>query len=265
MSALWTILKSIQFFPDVIDIILVGLLFFLLFSLLRETRSYAALRGLMIILIASFFMFFVAKFAQMSALRLIFERFWIVTVLVFLIVFQNEFRKALTDIGQIRLFRAFFTPSGRYLDEIIKAVMAMSSRNVGALIAIERRNPLRPYVETGVPLDAVITAELLRTIFAPVTPLHDGAVIIRNEKVAAAGCILPLSIDPAISKELGTRHRASLGLSEETDAVVICVSEETGIISLAVSGRLSRGETENTLRHKLESLLDIPAEPEPIS
>lgn len=257
MNALWTILRNVQIFPDVVDILMVATLFFMLFSLLRETRSYAALRGLMIILIGSFFFFFVAKFLKMSALTLIFERFWIIAVLVFLIVFQNEFRKALTDIGQIRLFRVLFHPSGQYLDEIIKAVMVMSARNVGALIAIERRNPLRAYAETGVKLDAAITAELLRTIFSPVTPLHDGAVIIRNEKIVAAGCILPLSINPTIGKDLGTRHRASLGLSEETDAVVICVSEETGIISMAVSGRLSRGETENTLRHKLESLLDI--------
>lgn len=262
MNALWTILKTIQFFPDVVDILLVAALFFMLFSLLRETRSYAALRGLMIILIASFFIFFMAKFLKMSALTLIFERFWIVAVLVFLIVFQNEFRKALTDIGQIRLFRAFFNPGGKYLDEIIKAVMVMAARNVGAIIAIERRNPLRAYADTGVILESAITSELLRTIFAPVTPLHDGAVIIRNEKLAAAGCILPLSANPTISKDLGTRHRASLGLSEESDAVIICVSEETGIISLAVSGRLSRGETENTLRHKLESLLDIQSDEE---
>lgn len=260
MNALWTILRNVQIFPDVVDILMVATLFFMLFSLLRETRSYVALRGLMIILIASFIIFFMAKFLKMSALTLIFERFWIVVVLVFLIVFQNEFRKALTDIGQIRFFRALFTPSGLYLDEIIKAVMVMSARNVGALIAIERRNPLRAYADTGTKLDSVITSELLRTIFAPVTPLHDGAVIIRNEKLDAAGCILPLSINPTLSKDLGTRHRASLGLSEESDAVVICVSEETGIISLAVSGRLSRGETENTLRHKLESLLDIQTE-----
>jgi diadenylate cyclase len=260
MNALWSIIKSVELFPDVLDILLVAALFFMLFSLLRETRSYAALRGLMIILIASFFIFFIAKFLKMSALTLIFERFWIVAVLVFLIVFQNEFRKALTDIGQIRLFRVLFNPSAQFLDEVIKAVMIMSARNVGALIAIQRRNPLRVYDDTGTKLEATITAETLRTIFAPVTPLHDGAVVIRNEKIAAAGCILPLSINPSLGKDLGMRHRAALGLSEETDAVVITVSEETGIISLAVSGRLSRGETENTLRHKLESLLDITPE-----
>jgi diadenylate cyclase len=260
MNALWSIIKSIEFIPDVLDIVLVASAFFLLFSLLRETRSYAALRGLIILLLASFFTFFVAKFLKMSAMTLIFERFWIVAVLVFLIVFQNEFRKALTDLGQIRIFRALFNPSGKYLDEIIRAIMVLSARNVGALIAIERRNPLRVHIDTGTRLDASISAELIRTIFAPVTPLHDGAVIIRNEQIAAAGCILPLSINPNLGKDLGMRHRASLGLSEESDAVVICVSEETGIISLAVNGRLSRGETENTLRHKLESLLDIPPE-----
>jgi diadenylate cyclase len=247
---------------DVIDILLVAGLFYLLFSLLKETRSAVALRGLIAILLISFGVFFVAKYAHLSAVAIIFERFWVIGILVFVIVFQNEFRKALTEVGQIKIFRHFFVSSGRYCDELAKAVGTMSSRKTGALIAIERRNSLKAYADTGTPIDSEISSEILRTIFAPYTPLHDGAVIIRNERIVAAGCILPLSDNPELSKELGTRHRAAVGLSEETDAIVIVVSEETGTISLAVHGDLMRGQTGESMKQKLMEILDIEGERE---
>jgi len=131
---------------------------------------------------------------------------------------------------------------------------------VGALIAIERRNPLRVYAGTGTTLDASITEELIRTVFTHLTPLHDGAMIIRNGRIEAAGCILPLTDSLDLSRDLGTRHRAALGLSEETDAVVIVVSEETGTISLAFGGNLNRGQNSEKLREQLTTLLNLKSE-----
>jgi diadenylate cyclase len=264
MKELLAIIAGMQF-SDVIDIVLVSVLFYFLFALLKETRSAVALRGLISIMILSFLGFFLAKVFNLSAVRLIFERFWIVILLVFLIVFQNEFKKALTDIGQLKVFRHFFHQSGVFLEEILKAIGIMSSRRIGALIAVERRNPLKAYADTGTAIDSAITSELVRTIFAHYTPLHDGAMIVRGDRIVAAGCILPLTNDPNLSKELGTRHRAAIGLSEETDAVVLVVSEETGSISVAVHGNLYRNQTLDSLRSQLQQLLGIESEVESAS
>lgn len=261
MKELVGIIAGMQF-TDVVDILLVSVLFYFLFALLKETRSAVALRGLISIMIVSFLVFFFAKVLNLSAVSMIFERFWIVVLLVFLIVFQNEFKKALTDIGQLKIFRHFFHQSGAFLEEILKAVGIMSSRRIGALLAIERRNPLKSYADTGTAVDSAITSELVRTIFAHYTPLHDGAMIVHGDRIVAAGCILPLTNDPNLSKELGTRHRAAIGLSEETDAVVLVVSEETGTISLAVHGNLYRNQTLDSLRSELQQLLDIESEVE---
>ena len=160
----------------------------------------------------------------------------------------------------MRIFRAFFAQSVEFLDELIGAVGMMAKQRVGALIAIERLNSLKVYCDTGIPLDAVGTGEILRTVFSHPTPLHDGAVIVRGDRIVAASCILPLSNNPTLSKELGTRHLAAVGLSEETDAAVIAVSEETGIISLAFQGRLERRQTPEGLRNALADLLEIPSE-----
>jgi len=247
-------------FVDVVDILIVAAIFYLLFSILRETRSAVALRGLVSLLIFSFLVYFLAETARLNAVTMIFRSFWIVVVLVFIVAFQHEFKRALTTIGQMRLFRVFFTQSVEFLDELIQAVTTMAKQRVGALIAIERLNSLKIYADTGIPLDAVVTSEMLRTIFARPSPLHDGAVIIRGDRIIAASCILPLSDNPTLSKELGTRHRAAVGLSEETDAAVIVVSEETGIVSLAVGGRLQRRQTPETLRAALVELLEIHSE-----
>jgi diadenylate cyclase len=187
----------------------------------------------------------------------IFENLWILIVLVFMMVFQNEFKKALTQVGQLRVFRVLFTQPGEHINEIIKAVKIMASRHVGALIAIERRNSLRVYAETGTQIDSMVQSELLRTIFTPYSPLHDGAVILSGDRLVAASCILPLTAATDISKDLGTRHRAALGLSEETDAIVIVVSEETGTVSLAIDGRLERPLTPEELKKHLETELGI--------
>ena len=259
MQQLWGLLSNISIM-DVLDILVMAGLFFLVLSLLKETRSSVALRGLVAIILFSFGGYLLAKALNLAGVAYIFGNFWIIIVLIFLIVFQNDFKKALTDLGQMRIFRAFFKQSGEYLEELVKAVDIMSVRKIGALIAIEHRNPLKVYVGTGTPLDATVSSGLICTIFTHLTPLHDGAVIIRNNRIEAAGCILPLTDSPDVGKELGTRHRAAIGLSEETDAVVIVVSEETGTISLAVNGRLHRGQTSDTLREQLTEFLNITME-----
>ncbi|KPL11238.1 hypothetical protein AMJ85_04080 [candidate division BRC1 bacterium SM23_51] len=245
---------------DVLDILVVAAIFYLLFRLLRETRSAVALRGLVSLLLFSFLVFFLAEVARLNAVTLIFRSFWIVVLLVFIVAFQHEFKRALTNVGQMRIFRVLFTQSGEFLDELIGAVGMMAKQRVGALIAVERLNSLKVYCDTGIPLDAVVTAEILRTVFTRPTPLHDGAVIVRGDRIVAASCILPLSNNPTLSKELGTRHRAAIGLSEETDAAVIVISEETGVVSLAFHGRLERRQTPESLRDALADLLEIRSE-----
>lgn len=256
MKEIWSLLSGIRF-NDIIDILIVTALFLTLFLIVRETRSTVALRGLISLLILSFGLFLIAKIFHFRAVTLIFERFWIIGILVFVIVFQNEFRRALTQFGQMRFFRHFFVPSTEFIDEVVKAVTAMSNRRIGALIAIEQKNPLKVYSDTGCRIDAEVTSELLRTIFTPYSALHDGAVIIVGNRIATGGCILPLTSDITISRSLGTRHRAAIGLSEETDSIIIVVSEETGNISLAINGKLTGPQTPENLKKVLENLLGI--------
>lgn len=256
MKELWSILSGIQI-SDLIDLVLVALLFYFLFSLIKQTRSAVAMRGLISLLVVAFGLFFVAQVAHLRATSLIFERFWTLGLLVFIVVFQNEFRRALTQIGQMRLFRHFFEQSGEFVDELVKSVSAMSNRRIGALIAIERKNPLKVYSDTGNKIDADVTSELIRTIFTPQSALHDGAVIVVGNRIAAAGCILPLTSNPAVSKSLGTRHRAAMGLTEEADCVVVVVSEESGNISVAINGKLTGNQTPENLTKVLENVLGI--------
>jgi len=239
----------------------VALVFYFIFLMLRESRAAVALRGMIAILVGSLLIYFCAFAFGLTALRVVFNRFWVVVILMFIIVFQQDFRRALTQVGQMRIFRRLFMQGGQHLDEVVEAVRNMAKRRVGAIVAFERRNSLRVFAETGTRVDAHVTAELLRTIFTAYSPLHDGAVIVRDERLVAAGCILPLSADDSLSKDLGTRHRAALGLSEESDAVVVVVSEETGIVSLAVHGALRRGLSAEELREALIAELELEVNP----
>lgn len=246
---------------DIFDILCVAIIFYAIFTLLLETRSFVALMGFITIMVGSMLLFLVAITWQMKAMILIFKHFWIVVVLIFLIVFQNEFKKALTDIGRMRLLRSMFTSREKHaLGEVVQAVGVMAGRNIGALIAFERRNPLKSHTETGTRLDAAVSAELIRTVFTHYAPLHDGALIIKGDQMIAAGCILPLTENPSLSSELGTRHRAGIGLTEQTDAVVVVVSEETGTISLVKDGKIERGLEIEQLQRRLEKELDIEVE-----
>ncbi len=256
MDRLVSIFESIGT-KDAVDIFAVSLVFFLIFLLLRESRSFVALRGLVIVIVCGVLIWVISKVTSLTATARFLERSLTLVVIVFVVLFQNELKKALTDFGQATIFHWFLNPSTFDIDEIIKAVTRLSERKIGALIAIERRNSLRPYIEVGTPMDALVSAELMRTIFAIQTPLHDGAIIIRNDRIAAAGCLLPLSENPKLSKDLGTRHRAGIGLTEETDSIAIICSEETGTISIAIEGRIERNESAESLKQKLKTYLSI--------
>ena len=160
-------------------------------------------------------------------------------IIAFLIIFQPELRRGLASLGQKPVF-AVFQREHFLIDELVKATSALSRKKIGGLIAIEREAALAPYLESGVQLDSKVNSELINTIFMPNTPLHDGGIVVQGNKIIAAGCLFPLTQNPTVSKTVGTRHRAAMGLTEESDSIVIVISEETGAISIAIGGRLTR-------------------------
>ena len=242
-----------QILVDVIDILIVAFLFYRLFAMIKGTRAAQMFVGLVFIVIASI----VAQWFRLNALNWIIGSLKTVWVILFVILFQPELRALLTHVGQNRLLRALIrVGDGGVLKEILSAVEDMSKERRGALIVVERDMGLRDYIETGTKLDAAVTKELLETVFTPHSPLHDGAVVIRGDQIAAAGCILPLSETPGLSPILGTRHRAALGLAEETDACVFVVSEETGAISIAHKGELKWNLDEGQLRSELAAIFN---------
>jgi diadenylate cyclase len=233
---------------DILDVLIVSFLLYKLFTLMRGTRAVHMFFGLVVLFILSV----VAQWAHLMALGWIISSLKTVWVIAFVIIFQPELRRALASLGQHRFLSRFFTveESGA-LPEIIKSVTRLADKGIGAIIVLEKDMGLKNYIETGTKIDARLTAELVETIFSPTSPLHDGAVIVQNDRIAAAGCILPLTQDQRLSVSLGTRHRAAIGLTEETDAAVIVVSEETQAISWAQSGKLNRKIDVNTLRSEL--------------
>src|SRR5262252_5571539 len=252
---------------DVIDILIVAGLFYRLLSLVRGTRSAQMIVGLLLIALVGV----VANYFDLLAVRWIVSSLKTVWLIVFVILFQPELRHALAQLGRTRYFRAFLRgESYGALGEIVRGAEALALNRQGALIALERNVGLRNFVDTGTRLDAKVTAELLVTLFSPGSPLHDGAVILREDTVVAASCILPLSTNPRAVGVLGTRHRAALGLSEESDAAIVVVSEETGGIAIAYRGQMKRNLDEGQLRSDLVQIFrirvpeDAETEPEPV-
>jgi diadenylate cyclase len=240
---------------DILDIVIVTFLFFKLFQLIRGTRAAQMFLGLIIIIAASF----IADWLRLDALNWLISSLKTVWVVAFVIIFQPELRRVLAHLGQTKVFRYFMRPEHlAVLDEVVRAARELSLRKTGALIVIAREASLRNYIETGTRINARVTSELISTIFTPQTPLHDGACIVVREEIVAAGCILPLSDNPILPASLGMRHRAAAGLTEETDAVVVVVSEETGGISIAVRGNLRRKLDPETLREALEEIVAPP-------
>jgi diadenylate cyclase len=236
---------------DILDILLVAIILYWLLVLIKGTRAAKILIGLMVLLIAFLF----SSYLGLYTMDWLIQSFWAQIVLVLVILFQPEIRRALAQMGEARFLPSLTSAEGlRSLEEIVKASVALSNRKIGGLIVIERETNLKDFIEIGTVLDARVSHELLLSIFHPTSPIHDGAVIIRGNRIVAAGCFLPLSLSAELSKSVGTRHRAGIGLSEETDAVVIIISEETGSIATAVDGRLERNVDMGSLR---EFLTDI--------
>jgi diadenylate cyclase len=235
------------------EVLILFSLVFGLLSFLRGTRGEALLKGLGAFLIFSFVgLLGIAKVLELERLEFLIDSIFRTSVIALVIIFQPELRRGLVKIVQLPF--AEVLAEGRVVEEVVNAVSKLAKLKVGALIALERQQGLKTWIENAVRLDAEVKAELLYIIFFPGSPLHDGAVVIRNGRLAAAGCLFPLTDNPEISKALGTRHRAGLGLTEETDALVIVVSEETGTISLAEGGRLHRDLDRDQLAHLLRRL-----------
>jgi diadenylate cyclase len=237
---------------DVLDIAIVAFLFYKLFQLIRGTRAAQMFLGLIMIIAASF----VAELLRFDALNWLISSLKTVWVVAFVIIFQPELRRVLANLGQSRFVRYFVRSEHlAVLDEVARAAGELSQKRIGALVVIAREASLRQYIETGTRINAKVTSELIRTIFTPQTPLHDGACIIIREEIVAAGCILPLSDNPVLPPTVGMRHRAAIGITEETDAVVVVVSEETGRISVATRGNLRKHLDSEDLREVLEEVM----------
>lgn len=227
----------------------IGLFWYMYFVLLRFLRSTGALqilRGLLLV----FVFFVVVRYLKLETITRLMGEILPISVIAVFVLFQSELRRGLTRIGQSPMFK-FFLKEERIVDEIVKSVSGFSRKKVGALIALEREVSLQQFAESGVVVDAILSFELLSTIFMPNTALHDGGVIIQGGRVQSAGCLFPLSQSQRISKTLGTRHRAAVGVTEETDAIVIVVSEETGTVSVAERGELNRRLDSAALRNEL--------------
>lgn len=236
----------------IIDITVVTFIFYRLLLLLRGTRAVQMIIGLLAIIVISF----IAGFAHLETLNWIASNLKTVWIIAFLIIFQPELRRALAQMGQSRVFRRFVsTESFGIVGHIVSAAEQLSKRRVGGIVVIAQTVGLKNYLETGVRLNSDVTGDLLVSIFNVQSPLHDGAVILEGDQLAAARCILPLTQSRYPGRALGTRHRAALGLSEETDAIIVVVSEETGQISVASDGKLTRMKNAAELRSYLSGAL----------
>lgn len=235
---------------DIIDILIVSYIIYKLILLIQGTRAIQLLKGI-IVLVGTWAL---SKWFHLNTLNWLMTQTFTVGLLAVIIIFQPELRRALEQLGRGKLFSRISVEQqvlNERIGEIVKALHYLSRRKIGALIVFERNTGLNDYIESGIPLESLFSSELLINIFTPNTPLHDGAVIIRGQHIMAAGCYLPLSENPFISKELGTRHRAAIGMSEVSDAIAVIVSEETGLISLAINGQVVRDIKEESLISKL--------------
>jgi len=244
---------------DVLEIIILAVAIYYLLGWIRKTRTWVLLKGLLILV----FFISMAYLFEMDTIIFLFNKGFDIAMIAAVIVFQPELRRALEQLGEKNIISSLVPVSqtevkerfsDKTVEELVKGTIAMGRVKTGALIVIEKNMPLSDYERTGIPVDAIVTSQLLINIFEHNTPLHDGAVIIRGNRVTSATCYLPLSDNMELSKDLGTRHRAGVGISEASDSLTIIVSEETGGVSVAQNGRLIRGLDEQGLREQLQAL-----------
>jgi len=245
---------------SVIDILLVALIIYEFLALIRGTRAALILVGISLVVLTSYF----SRLADLVALNWLISKILPYTVFALIVIFAPEIREGLARLGKrLTMARSSAAAADAY-DDIVMAANLFSQNQTGALMVIEREIGLRTYIESGVRLDAQLSYDLLATIFRPSAPLHDGAVIIQQDRIAAASCFLPLSMNPVLSTQLGTRHRAGIGITEETDAIAVIVSEETGSMSVAVAGTIDRDLTAEQLRERMGKLLRRYVPPTPL-
>ncbi len=262
ISGFFSKLGSLSFgITDLLDIALISFVVYSAIKLIRETRAFQLVKGLLLLAVA----YLVINQLEMQTSSYIFRFLFQNVFIILVIIFQQEIRQVIEKVGNSKFTSLSLILKGNSTDkekiindsinEISKAVQRMSDSKTGSLIVMERQTLLGDVIESGKPVDAYITHELIGNIFFPKSPLHDGAAIVRNGRLVAAGCVLPLTKNTDVSSDLGTRHRAALGMSEQSDAAIVVVSEETGIISLAYQGTLERNLTDSELREKLVNLL----------
>ncbi len=242
-------------FLDIVDILIVAFILYKLYMGVKDTRALALFKGIIILLMITL----LSKVLQLYVIYWLLQKLMTMMLVALPVVFQPELRRALEHLGRGRLFKknSFLNTEETevLLTHLANTASALSQNKIGALMVIERDTGLGDYADTGIKIDGLVSSEFLINVFIPNTPLHDGATIIRGNRVVAAGCLLPLTDDRTLNKELGTRHRAAIGMTEQTDSVVVVVSEETGIISLAREGRLTRYLDKETLKDTLRPLL----------
>jgi len=238
---------------DILDIVVVSILIYEVLKLIRGTRAVQmALGGAGLVVL-----FYGSRWSHLETVNWLVRNMAAYIVFAAIVLFQSDIRRALAHFGRAPFFRYFAKAesAAESIEELVVAAKMLASQRIGAIIALERQIGLRNYIEGGIPLDAVLTYDLILSIFQPSSPLHDGAVIVQDDRVAAAACFLPLTVNPKLSKELGSRHRAAIGLTEENDSIAIVVSEETGSISLVADGQIERGLDADSLRTHLRSLV----------
>jgi diadenylate cyclase len=244
------LLRQHRWILDILDISLVSLILYRLLLIIKGTKAAQMLIGLGILLLASL----ASRYLQLFTVDWIVQSFLAQIVIAIIILFQPEIRRALAHMGEAQFLTFTKAEELKSLEEIVRAAVSLANRRIGGLIVIERDTSLKDFVEVGTLLDAKVSKELLLSIFHPTSPIHDGAVIIKGNRIAAAGCFLPITLSSEVSKALGTRHRAGIGLTEETDAVALIVSEETGWISMSLDGKLETKLDMGTLRDIMTEL-----------
>jgi uncharacterized protein (TIGR00159 family) len=253
-GAFWNVFRN--FGPrDALDVAIVAFVLYRVLRIFQGTLAAQMLAGLALLMAARY----VSREAGLHSLSFILDNFWSFWVLALIVLFQPELRRTLAQAGRSRLLERVFGEAGperrHVVHEVVRAAESLAAKRIGALIVLERTTGLRHYAELGMRVDATVSAELLGSVFLPGSPLHDGAVFVQHGRITVAGCFLPLSRNLRVARALGTRHRAALGLAEETDAVVVVVSEETGNISLAVDGAIQTGLETVDLDRRLGELL----------
>lgn len=249
-----SIYEAINWLPTILDLFIVYFLIYKCLIWINKTHAESLTKGLLVI----FFLYMISHVLGLTTLNWLLGKFATVLVILIIIIFQPELRRFLERIGSGNMFNTLILPgntqSTAIIQQLLKSIDTLSKNKIGALIVIEISSNLKDYIETGIQIKGAITAELINSLFWPGSPTHDGAVIIQENKIAAAGCLLPLTDTNLKDRRLGTRHRSALGLSEVTDAIVIIISEETGVITLAENGSLTRFLTKEAIETRLFNL-----------